>query len=144
VVVQSRADATHTHVHRHRAGLKVPVPAPGPRRLERRIALDLALGSHRPPRVVLHPAGARDHQAARVIARRHEAPLPVVAPREGPEIAALPRYFVREDLARGALVEPMPDRTLARDRFWPIWAGDPPLRGEIAAVALELRVIPVT
>lgn len=58
---------------------------------------------------------------------------------QGVGVAVLPRYFVRDDLANGLLLELMPDVQLGRDQFRLIWATNNPLRAEIAALADELR-----
>ncbi len=62
---------------------------------------------------------------------------------QGAGVAVLPRYFVRADLASGALVEPLPQLPLGRDRFRLIWAAAHPLQGEMQRLAGDLRALPV-
>lgn len=63
---------------------------------------------------------------------------------QGAGVAVLPRYFVRQDLHSGALVEPIPELALGRDQFRLIWAAGHPLQGELVALAEALRRREVT
>lgn len=61
----------------------------------------------------------------------------------GAGVAVLPRYFIEGDLARGALVELLPDAPMVRDQFRLIWRTGHPLAPELVALAAELSEIPL-
>lgn len=62
---------------------------------------------------------------------------------EGLGVAVLPRYFIRDDLAEGRLVELMNHVRLREDAFRLVWRVRHPLEPELIALAEELRAIPL-
>jgi LysR family glycine cleavage system transcriptional activator len=62
---------------------------------------------------------------------------------EGAGVAVLPRYFVEQDLAAGALTELFPKTELEHDFFRLIWRAGHQHEDEIRNLANELRAIPL-
>lgn len=62
---------------------------------------------------------------------------------EGLGVAVLPRYFIREDLRKGRLVDLMPSQALREDAFRLVWRTNHPFEHELIALAEELRGIPL-
>jgi DNA-binding transcriptional LysR family regulator len=62
---------------------------------------------------------------------------------EGAGVAVLPRYFVRQDLAKGRLVELMPKVKLPIDWFRLIWRKDHPRQEAMRQLAMDLGQIPL-
>lgn len=58
-------------------------------------------------------------------------------------VAVLPEYFVRRDLARGALVRLMPSVRLRSDAFRLVWRAGHPRALDLLALATELRAMPL-
>jgi len=61
----------------------------------------------------------------------------------GRGVAVLPEYFVRADLASGALVELLPDTRPASDRFLLVWRTGHPRAPDLLRLAEELRALPL-
>lgn len=57
----------------------------------------------------------------------------------GVGVAVLPRYFVREEVESGRLVQILPERSLRADAFRLIWRAGHPAERELRALAEELR-----
>jgi DNA-binding transcriptional LysR family regulator len=61
----------------------------------------------------------------------------------GRGIAVLPRYFCKQDLARGRLVEPLPRAKLSVDHFRLVFRADHPRALELAELGRALRAAPL-
>jgi len=61
----------------------------------------------------------------------------------GGGVAVLPHYFIERDLEKGSLVEPLPKAKLATDYFRMIWRSEHPRSDDMAALASELRQMPL-
>ncbi|MED5374199.1 MAG: LysR family transcriptional regulator [Myxococcota bacterium] len=58
-------------------------------------------------------------------------------------LAVLPEYFVRQDLAQGRLIQPLPKLTLRSDHFRLVWRKGHHRAAQLRALAQELAAIPL-
>ncbi|MEJ7730581.1 MAG: LysR substrate-binding domain-containing protein [Polyangiaceae bacterium] len=63
--------------------------------------------------------------------------------RQGQGIAVLPRYFIRADLEKARLVEPLPKARLLADFFRLVWRSGHPRSDDLVELAQELEKIPL-
>jgi DNA-binding transcriptional LysR family regulator len=66
-----------------------------------------------------------------------------VRARAGAGIAVLPRYFVRDDLKKKTLVEPLPRSRIHSDYFRLVWRKDHPRDADLQRLADDLRAMPL-
>lgn len=66
-----------------------------------------------------------------------------VRARDGAGIAVLPRYYVRDDLQKKTLVEPLPKSKIHSDFFRLVWRKDHPRDADLQRLAEDLRAMPL-